>query len=110
MHGVEIAVIIWEVMGIVFILYGIYQMLSKRQKPFGFYANIKELPEVEDVKGYNRALGMLFCCYGAAFMLIGLPMLTGGLGVVLSMIGTLFITIALVALYTFKVEKKYRKQ
>lgn len=110
MHGVETAVMIWEVMGVVFILYGIYMILSKRQKPFGFYANIKELPEVEDVKGYNRAMGKLFCCYGAAFMLIGLPMLAGGAGVVLSMIGMLFITIALVALYTLKVEKKYRKQ
>ena len=110
MHGVEIAVMIWEVVGIVFILYGIYMIFSKRQKPFGFYANIKELPEVEDVKSYNRALGKLFCCYGVAFMLIGLPMLAGGAGVVLSMIGMLFITIALVALYTLKVEKKYRKR
>ena len=110
MHGVETAVIIWEIVGLVFILYGIYMILSKRQKPFGFYANIKELPEVEDVKSYNRALGKLFGCYGAAFMLLGLPMLTGGFGVVLSVIGTLFITIALVALYTLKVEKKYRKQ
>jgi len=35
---------------------GIYDMKSKKTKPFGFWANA-EVKMIEDVKGYNRALG-----------------------------------------------------
>ena len=42
---------------------GIYDFNSKKAKPFGFWANA-EVAHIEDVKGYNRALGILWCVYG----------------------------------------------
>lgn len=33
---------------------------AKSAKPFGFWANA-EVAEIKDVKGYNRALGKLWC-------------------------------------------------
>lgn len=41
---------------------------------FIIWANAKVEP-IEDVKGYNRALGILWCVYGVLFTLIGLPLL-----------------------------------
>ena len=51
-------------------------LIPKKAKPFGFWANAEVAP-IEDVKGYNRALGMLWCVYGVLFTLIGLPLLDG---------------------------------
>ena len=50
------AFIIWAIVGVLFIIMGIYDMKSKKTKPFGFWANAEVKP-IEDVKGYNRALG-----------------------------------------------------
>ena len=47
------AFVIWTIVGIVFIVMGIYDMNSKKAKPFGFWANA-EVGPIEDVKAYNR--------------------------------------------------------
>ena len=60
--------IIWTIVGVVFIVMGIYDMNSKKAKPFGFWANA-EVGPIEDVKAYNRALGRLWCVYGVLFVL-----------------------------------------
>ena len=69
-----IAFTIWGIIGLLFIVMGIYEFHSKKAKPFGFWANAEVAP-IEDVKGYNRALGILWCVYGVLFTLIGLPLL-----------------------------------
>lgn len=57
-----VAFIIWAVGGAFFIGMGIYDFFSKKQKPFGFWANAETL-EIKDVKAYNRALGILWMVY-----------------------------------------------
>lgn len=93
------AFIIWILVGILFIIMGIYDRHSKKEKPFGFWANT-EVMSIDDVNGYNRALGKLWCVYGVLFMLIGLPLLAGqNAGVIISIVGAIFISIAAMAVY-----------
>ena len=107
------AFIIWTIVGIVFIVMGIYDMNSKNAKPFGFWANA-EVGPIEDVKAYNRALGRLWCVYGVLFVLIGLPLLilneqNAGL-IAIPMVGTMLISIGAMAVYTIGIDAKYRKK
>ena len=107
------AFIIWTIVGIVFIVMGIYDMNSKKAKPFGFWANA-EVGPIENVKGYNRALGILWCVYGVLFILIGLPLLilteqNTGL-IIIPVLGTMLISIGAMAVYTIGIESKYRKK
>ena len=105
------AFIIWAIIGLLFILMGIYCIKSKKEKTFGFWANT-EVISVRDVKGYNRALGILWCVYGVLFTVIGLPLLSGqnsGLMIV-TMLGTMFISIGAMVVYVVGIEGKYRKK
>ena len=98
-------------MGVVFIVMGIYILNSKKAKPFGFWANAEVVP-IEDVKGYNRALGILWCVYGVLFVLIGLPLLdeqNSGL-IMIPVLGAMFISIVAMAVYVVGIESKYRKR
>ena len=106
-----LAFIIWAIIGVLFMIMGIYCLNSKREQPFGFWANA-EVNSVEDVKGYNRALGKLWCVYGVIFIFIGVPLLDGqnsGL-LVVSMLGTMFISIGAMVVYVVGIEAKYRKK
>ena len=68
------AFIIWAIVGCAFIGLGISAFFSK--KAVGFWANAKPFP-VEDIKGYNGAVGKLFILYGVGFIALGLPLLRG---------------------------------
>lgn len=106
-----IAFVIWAIVGVLFIVMGIYDMKSKKAKPFGFWANAEVAP-IEDVKGYNRALGILWCVYGVLFTLVGLPLLDrkhSGM-IMLSILGTMAITIVTMVVYIVGIETKYRKK
>ena len=107
------AFIIWAILGVIFIIMGIYDMNSKKEKPFGFWANAK-VGTIEDVKSYNRALGILWCVYGSLFILIGLPLLKieeqNSELMIIPMLGAMFISIAAMAAYTVGIEPKYRKK
>ena len=111
MEGRLKAFIIWAIMGVLFIVMGIYDMNSGKEKSFGFWANAEIMP-VEDVKGYNRALGILWCVYGVLFVLIGLPLLAGqnSGSIIISMLGTMFISIGAMVAYVVGIEPKYRKK
>ena len=113
MQGRLIAFIIWAIMGLFFIVMGICDFNSKKAKPFGFWANAEVVP-IEDVKGYNRALGILWCVYGVLFILVGLPLLVLNEGnkalLVIPLVGTMFISIGAMAVYTVCIEAKYRKK
>ena len=105
------AFIIWAIMGVLFIVMGIYCMKTKRVQPFGFWANAEVKP-VEDVKGYNCALGKLWCVYGVLFTLIGLPLLdekNSGL-IIVTMLGAMFISIGAMVAYVVGIESKYCKK
>ena len=105
--------IIWTIMGVIFVLVGIYDMNSIKEKPFGFWANA-EVGPIEEIKAYNRALGRLWCVYGILFVLMGLPLLNfneqnEGL-IIIPIVGTVLISIGTMAVYTIGIEAKYRKK
>lgn len=100
--------LIWLLTGLVFTVIGISCFFSK--KPAGFWANAK-LPEIADIKNYNRAVGKLFCIFSVVFILLGLPMLKGqnSLLIILSILGVFAEVIITMVVYTMVIEKKYRK-
>ena len=106
-----IAFVIWAITGVLFIVMGIYCLNSKKAKPFGFWANAEVAP-IENVKGYNRALGIVWGVYGVLFTLIGVPLLDGqnsGL-IIIPILGAMLISIASMAVYVVGIEPKYRKK
>ena len=101
------AFIIWSIVGVIIIFLGIIDLFSK--KPAGFWANVKTI-EVKDVKGYNRAVGILSIVYGLLFIVFGLPLLSGQNSalVILTAFGVVAETIGSMAVYTLCIEKKYK--
>ncbi|MDD3220809.1 MAG: hypothetical protein EOM34_07575 [Clostridia bacterium] len=109
MTGRMIGFISWCIGGGLLIAIGIAAYFSK--KAVGFWANA-DMFEVTDVKKYNHAVAKLFCVFGLGFALLGLPMLNeqNSLGIFLSIIGTLFESLVVMAVYVIVIEKKYRKK
>ena len=109
MEGRLVAFIIWVIVGIFFIAMGIYDLTSRKEKAFGFWANA-EVASIKDVKGYNRALGILWCVYGVLFTLIGVPLLIGqNLGLMMiPVLGAMLISIAAMVVYVVYIEPKYK--
>lgn len=106
-----VAFIIWAIIGAGFVGLGIYNMVSKKDKPSGFWANANTLP-MEDVRGYNKAMGKLWIVFGVVLILLGLPLLTGQNSPLsmLSILGIMIESIVTMAVYTTVIEKKYRKK
>ena len=104
------AFVIWALLGIAMILWGIYALFSKTARPFGFWANAETLP-MKDVKGYNRAVSILFMVFGLLFILIGLPLLfnADGAGIIIPILGSVALSIGSMAVYVTVIEKKYKK-
>lgn len=103
-----IGFIIWAACGVLFLIMGGYAFFAG--KPMGFWSNTK-VPEIADVKSYNRAVGILFCVYGIVFILLGLPLLAGRNSpyILISILGVMFETLAIMIAYT-RIEQKYRKK
>ena len=111
MTEMQLAFIIWIVVGLIFTIYGVIVMCSKKERPFGFWANA-QMFAVDDVKGYNRATGKLFTGFGIVFCVLGLPLLKGeNTGfVMITSIGTMLASIVTMTIYVTVIEKKYRKK
>ena len=109
MEGAVLGFIIWFLCGIFFIGIGIHAIFSK--KPVGFWAG-EEVTEVTDVKKYNKAMAKLFCAYGIVFMLLGIPLIGGqnSAGIIISVLGVMFETILMMAVYLVVIERKYKKK
>lgn len=105
-----VAFIFILVIGLFFVGMGISCFISGKQKAFGFWANAETI-EVKDIKAYNRALGKLWCAVGVALALLGIPLLQGQntAGIVISILGTMVVSIASMVVYVVVIEKKYRK-
>lgn len=101
----------WAVLGLFFVVWGIYMFFAKNAKPFGFWANA-EVAEMKDVKGYNRALGKLWCVFGVLLILLGLPFLFGqnSVGLIITIPGTMIISIGAMIVYVVGIEPKYRRK
>ncbi|MCM1121478.1 MAG: hypothetical protein NC416_02735 [Eubacterium sp.] len=106
----NVAFVIWLAVSAAIFVLGIYAMLSKKEVAFGFWANAKVFP-VKDVKGYNHAVGKLWCVFGVAFALLGIPLLTGqnSAWIIISILGCMAEAIAAMVVYVTVIEKKYRK-
>ena len=103
--------ILWIMLSLFFVVWGIFTYFAKTEKPLGFWANA-EVAEMKDVKAYNRALGKLWCVYGILLALLGLPLLGGqnSAGIILSILGTMLISIGAMVVYVVGIEAKYRKK
>ena len=66
---------------------------------------------MRDVKGHNRAVGILWCIYGIVFMLLGLPLMTGQNSpyIIISILGVAFESLVAMAVYVVVIENKYKK-
>ena len=104
-----IGFVIWSLLGVFIIGLGIKDMFSK--KPVGFWANTETI-KVKEVKGYNHATGRLFITYGIVFIILGIPLLEGPNTpyILLSVIGVMVETIAIMAVYSLGIVKKYEEK
>jgi len=104
-----IGFVIWSLLGVFIIGLGIKDMFSKN--PVGFWVNTETI-KVKDVKGYNRASGLLFIIYGIIFVILGIPLLDGQNTpyVLLSVIGVMVETIVIMAAYSLVIVKKYEEK
>ncbi len=110
MEGTVLGFIIWMLCGMLFAGIGIFAFFAK--KAMRFWANAEMFP-VEDVKGYNRAVGKLWLVYGIVFILLGLPLLAGQntpLILLVTVPGAVIGTIVVMCVYTLVIEKKYRRK
>ena len=109
MDGAVLGFIIWCLCGGFFIVLGIYALFSK--KAMGFWTG-EEVTGVSDIKKYNRAMAKLFCIYGIVLVLLGIPLLGGqnSAGLVIPILGTMFISIIMMAVYLVVIERRYKKK
>lgn len=109
MYGSVIGFILWALFGCFMIGLGISAFFSK--KAVVFWANIKTFP-VNDIRGYNRATGKLFIAYGFIFIVLGVPLLSGQNTpyILLSVLGVMIETIAIMAIYSLFITKKYKEK
>lgn len=65
---------------------------------------------MNDIKGYNHATGKLFILYGVVFIVLGVPLLSGQNTpyILLAILGVMIETIAIMAIYSLVITKKYR--
>lgn len=105
------AFIIWLSLSCFFVVLGLYAFATKKEVPFGFWANAEVFP-VNDVKGYNRAVGKLWVVFGVIFAILGIPLLKGQNSpyILLSIIGVMVEAILTMVIYVVIIEKKYRKK
>ena len=109
MTGNIIGFVIWAIVGIIIISFGIRAYLSK--KVVCFWANIKPI-SVNDIMGYNRAVGKLLVIYGVILIALGLPLFSGQNSpfILLSVLGVMIETIVIMAIYSLCIERKYKEQ
>lgn len=109
MTGLAMGCACYIVLGVCIIGFGIRLIVVKRDKPVAFWANVKEQPQVNDISAYNKAVGKLWCGYGAIIVLLGLLMLAGPVGTIATILGTCWASIGLAVIYSVAIMKKYGK-
>ena len=109
MTGNMIGFVIWAIVGVIIISIGIRAYFSR--KLVGFWANIKPI-SVNDIMGYDRAVSKLFVIYGVILIILGLPLLLGQNSpfILLSVLGVMIETIAIMVVYSLFIERKYKEQ
>lgn len=106
--GRIIGFVIWALCSLLFVVIGI--IAWNKKEPMGFWAQA-EPPKVKNVKAYNRAVAKIWFFFAVGMLLLGLPLIIGGQNsplIVLSILGSMFLAIAICVIYIF-VEKKYKE-
>ncbi len=101
--------LIWSGVTLVFVGIGIFCFVSKT--PVGFFTGVKA-PAVEDVKGYNHAVGRLWLVTGLGMELLGLPLLfvpQNSPWFLLTVLGTVWLCLGLMIAY-LRIEARYKKK
>ena len=104
-----IGFIIWSAVSL--LLLGIGILTWNSGKAAGFFSGV-EPPEVKDIRKYNHSVAFLWFAYALLFWLLGIPLLflkQNSALFVLSILGTVMITIGLVIAYQ-KILQKHRKE
>ena len=104
-----IGFIIWSAVSLLLLGIGFWSWNSG--KAVGFYSGVKP-PEVKDVRKYNHSVAVLWFVYALLFWLLGIPFLflkQNSALFLLSILGTVAITLTLVIVYQ-KILQKYRKE
>lgn len=99
--------IIWTIISIVFVYIGI--TTRKSNIPVNLFT-FSDVPKVNDVKGYNRAVSNLWLVFTVLFEMIGISLLfikQNSPFVVLIVLGVVFLVIGMMVAY-IKIESKYR--
>lgn len=98
--------IIWTIISIVFVYIGI--TTRRNSIPVNLFT-FSDVPKVNDVKGYNRAVSNLWFVFTVLFEMIGISLLfikQNSPFVVLIVLGVVFLVIGMMIVYT-KIEGKY---
>lgn len=99
--------ILWTIISIVFVYIGITTRRSSI--PVNLFT-FSDVPKVNDVKGYNRAVSNLWLVFTVLFEMIGISLLfikQNSPFVVLIVLGVVFLVIGMKVAY-IKIESKYR--
>lgn len=100
----------YALIGLFFLIMGIRCLHS--DKPSGFWANAKQF-EVTDVRAYNKAMSKLWFVAALLYTSLGLPLLTPAnilLVILISVVGTMIVSIGLMIFFTTVIEPKFKKQ
>lgn len=97
------------IVALIIIAIGIKAFCSKKTVAISFWANVNPFL-VKDIKGYNRAIGKLFIIYGLILIVLGFPLLKGQNTsyILLSVLGVMIETIAIMVIYILCIETKYK--
>ncbi len=96
---------IWSIVALVFVGIGISVWRAK--EPVGFFTGV-EPPKVKNTTKYNHAVSILWFSYAVLLEIFGLPLLflkQNSPGFVISILGTVFISIGLAVAYNMILAK-----
>ena len=96
----------WLAGDAVTLIFGIYAWLAK--EPVRFWT-VGQKIQVNSIKKYNRAVAKLWFLLTIGLAVLGLPLISGqnSAWIVVTILGTVFLSIIFMAVYT-RIEKKYR--
>ena len=99
----------FALIGLFFLIIGIRCRHS--DKPSGFWANAEQF-EVTDVHAYNKTMSKLWFVAAVLYTALGLPLLTPAnilLVILISVIGTMIVSIGLMIFFTTAIEPRFKK-
>ena len=105
MDSIKYLMVMW-IVAVIFIVIGIYVM--SRGKPMWLWAGSKiSESEINDVKGYNQAVGKMWCVFSIPMFVGGIVEFILPISSILILVLTCTVGIGFVVWYYHKIEEKY---